>query len=165
MIETKITKDNLDEFLKNLRYQDRQEMLKVMTPNFIKEFYDICLNENSASYLLQTTDKQPLALGGAVDVITGFYKTARIWLLCSQYLECNKIQVFKYVKDKLLRFKEEYDILFNFIYKSNFDSLKWLKTQGAIVVDLENIDFKLFYFVNEKRKGEFNFDIRYFACK
>ena len=56
-------------------------------------------------------------------------------------------------------FKKNHDILFNVIYKSNYDALKWLAKCGFKVLDLNNKNYKLFYFT----KGGINFDLRYIA--
>ena len=64
--------------------------------------------------------------------------------------------VLGYVKNKLECFKDDYDFLFNFIYKSNFEFLKWLKKADFEIVD-NNENLKLFYF----SKGDINFDLRY----
>ena len=157
MIEAKITKKSLLEFLKNLRDEDLLELKEFLKNNTLEEFFFDCFDENNLTYFLKTKDNKPLALGGAYVVND---KCAKIWLLTTKEIFKCKIAVFKYVKNKIETFKQRFDILYNFIFISNFSSLVWLKRCGFEVLDLNVSNYKLFYF----NKGENNFDLRYITC-
>lgn len=160
MIEVKPTKKLLFEFVNDLREPDLLEFKQVYKDNSLEEFYNVCLDNNHYTYFLLTDDFKPLALGGAY--CTDYNKSiARVWLLSSNQIKNNRINLYKYIKEKIIFFKNEYKLLYNFIFKTNFGSLNWLKTYGFNVLDINNKDYKLFYF----SKGENNFDIRYFTCE
>ena len=143
MKEAKLTKEFLDLFIKNLRFEDKQELNELYKDNSFEEFYEICLNEEFQTYFLTTNDDKPLALGGAFRIDE---KSARIWLLVTNEFKNNKISLFKYVKNKIDFFKNEYEILYNYIFESNFDSLVWLKSLGFKVLDLKIPNYKMFYY-------------------
>ena len=69
-------------------------------------------------------------------------------------------ELYKYIKTKVDKYKEECSLMFNYIYKSNYDSLKFLSALGFRIVDLTCEDFKLFYYT----KGN-SFDTRYITRK
>ena len=120
-------------------------------------------------YILK--ESEIIAAGGIEDFkIEKFnssgYKTAQIWLLLSNKAKNHKQLIFKYVKKYLNCGFLKYDILFNFIYKSNFKALKWIKkcTQKGFIFSIYNTlnpDLKLFYF----KRGDIKIDSRYFTCK
>ena len=160
MKEAKITKKLLKIFIKDIRLQDKVE-LELCYRDSLEEFYQICLDGRYETYFLIDDKNRPLALGGAFDLRNKEQKVAKLWLLATNQIVNHKLAVYRYIKSKILYFKNSYDVLFNYIYKSNFDSLKLLQKNAFNVVDLENKEYKLFYF----NKGEKDFDIRYFACK
>lgn len=158
MIETKLTKEKLFEFLADLRDEDKLELDEFLKTNSFDDFLKDCFNKNNLLYFLTTDKNEPLALGGAYKIEKN---VAKVWLLVTNKYFKHKIALFKYVKNKISKFKNEFDILYNFIFKSNFSSLVWLKKCGFSVLNLNISDYKLFYF----NKGEKSFDIRYLTCK
>ncbi|MBE7708063.1 MAG: DUF2833 domain-containing protein [Cyanobacteria bacterium SIG27] len=160
MIEKKINHNCLCSFLNNLRKEDYEELAVIKSFNFVDEILNVSENPINQTYFLTSDNDKPLAMGGACLIEIDEYKIAKVWLLSTSEIEFYKKDLYKYVLEKLEILKTKYDILFNFIYKSNFSSLKWLKRAGFKVFDLDNSDYKLFYFL----KGDINFDIRYFTC-
>ena len=158
MIEVKPTKRLLYEFISNLRESDLLEFNELYKNSSLDEFYKVCLDENQDTYFLLTDDYLPLALGGAYSC-SDFPNRASVWLLCTKHINKNKKELYKYIKNKIDFFKRKYNFLFNYIFKSNFSSLKWLKACGFSVLNTNRADYKLFYF----GKGENCFDIRYFT--
>jgi len=158
MIEVNINEKYLDKFISDLRFEDKLELMTCYNDS-LEEFYSVCLDKTKQTYFVVDENYMPLALGGAYEIFGKKEKCARLWLLATNKISKNKITLYKYVKKKIDYFKKEYDVLFNFIYKSNFESLKLLKANGFNVYDLENFDYKLFYFC----KGELDFDIRHFT--
>ena len=157
MIEAKPTKNLLRKFLFDLRIEDKKELREANYKNVLDEFYHIYFDKKHKTYFLLTDKFEPLAIGGAYVVEN---KVAKVWLLVTNKIKKYKVTVFKYIKLKLDEFKKEFDVLYNFIFESNFASLEWLKNFGFKYVDLETAKYKLFYYI----KGDKCFDIRYFAC-
>lgn len=158
MIEKRINKKYLKLFLKNLRYQDKKELENSEINSFL-EFYKICKCPLSQIYFLVDEADFPLALGGVYDVSKFDLKIGQIWLLSTPEIYKNRFAFLKYIKNKMDFFKNNYDILFNYIYESNFNFLKLLKANGFKALDTNKFEYKLFYFC----KGDINFDLRYFA--
>ena len=152
MIEAEITKDLLVAFLNDLRKEDKLELDEFFKNNTLDDFLNICLEDKNLTYFLLDDNKKPLALGGAYKVND---KVARVWFLATNQIKKSKIALYKYVLNKILFFKKQFAFLYNFIFKSNFSSLKWLKKAGFQVLDLDVPDYKLFYF----NKGDNCFDI------
>lgn len=159
MIEVKPTRQKICLFLDNLRNEDKEELLINNSSDIVDEILDIFSNPIHQTYFLYYKNL-PIALGGAYFVQDEPHKIARIWLLTSKYAKYCSFELYKYITNKISIFQLEYDILFNFIYKSNFKSLNWIKKANFNVLDLISDDYKLFYFL----KGDINFDIRYFTC-
>ena len=155
MIEAQINKDDLRTFLLDLRKADMLEMKNFFKKDFEEKFIETCFDKNNEIYFLKTDDNYPLALGGVYCI----NNIGQVWLLTTNKFYQHKKDVLKYVFLKIENFKTRFDILFNFIYKTNFSSLKWLKKAGFSVSNLDNCsDYKVFYF----SKGA-KFDLRYFT--
>ncbi len=159
MMEAEPNYKLLKQFLATLRREDKEETQALGCQNFEYDLFDYLDNKPEYTYFLLSKNKKPLALGGAKE--TGIPYVAKVWLLTTNELKNNKLELYKYVKNKIELFKTKYDVLYNFIYKTNFNSLKWLKKAGFSELSLENRDYKLFYFIH----GGKEFDIRYFTCE
>lgn len=160
MIEIEINEQNLFKFISNIRQEDWQELNYFIKDNLIQNFIDICLRNKQNSYFL-ASDSTPIAIGGVCDYHFVDLKVGQIWLLCANGFEKEQIYLYKYVKNKISCFCDKYDVLFNYIYKSNFNALKWLKRMGFSSCELKNNDLNLFYLIKE---GVY-FDIRCFTCE
>lgn len=160
MIEAKINKENLIKFLKNIRYKDKIELEIFLGKKYREEFIKTTLKNKNTTWMLQDKNNNPIAIGGVVFHCFDGLKGGQIWLLCSNDVNKHKHYLFKYIKNKLDIFKNEFDILFNYIYKSNFKILLWLKVLGFCQEYLKNNDFRFFYY---KKEGV-DFDIRRFTC-
>lgn len=157
MTELELTDENLLKFLKNIRKEDLDELKYFFKENLEENFIKIC-KENSKTYFLADDCLNPLAIGGVKRIESEGNLAGQVWFLCTDKFYSSKIAVFKFIRRKIENFKKEYDFLFNFIYKSNFETLKWLLRCGFSAEHINN-DFKLFYF----GKGDNKLDLRYFT--
>ncbi len=158
MIEIDLNEKNLSCFVDNLRLEDKKELWYFFGKDYKKEFIKLALNTKN-TYFLADKNNNPSAIGGVESRSVNSKKIGQVWLLCAKSAIKNKIFLYKYVRSKIELFKKDYDILFNSIYKSNFEALNWLRRCGFEVLNLANKDFKVFYF----NKGEKNIDLRYIA--
>jgi hypothetical protein len=159
MIEIEPDVKFLEEFLLALRPEDKEEINAVSSCDFKNEFFKICLERDKYTYILKSDNKKPLAIGGAKQ--TKIKKVARVWLLTTNEFNFSKKKLYKYVIEKIELFKQDFDVLYNFIYKTNFKSLKWLKKCAFREREIGIQDYKLFYYM----KGDLCFDLRYFTCE
>ncbi len=150
-----INEENLAKFLNDIRLEDEEELERIFKDNYKKCFLDIAfeLKNDKNSYFLADENDAPIAIGGAYQIQSDKKKIGQIWLLSARKSYKRRFFLYKYVKNKISFFKKEFDILFNYIYKSNFDALKWLKNFGFRTQDLENPDFKMFYFDKGENKN------------
>lgn len=155
MIEIEINKQNLKKFIDDIKLEDKKELEHFFKEDFKEEFIKLALlNKDGASYFLADDDLNPIFIGGVVSVDKKA-NLGQVWLLSTNKVNNHKLFVYRYVKDKIKLFQRDYNILFNYIYKSNFKALKWLKKCGFKVKKTNDKNYKLFYF----NKGENNFDI------
>ncbi len=157
MIELLINRKNLNKFLNDIRKSDRDELFYHFGKKLRKKFIQTVKNTKN-TYFIGSDSGKPLALGG-------FHKNNDddvflAWLLCTNEAKNNKYELYKYIKAKVDKYKEKCSFMFNYIYKSNYDSLKLLSALGFSIVDLTCEDFKLFYYT----KGN-SFDTRYITRK
>lgn len=138
--------NNLKLFLKDIKKEDKLELIHTYGEDFENIFIKTILEDikDSDIYFL-THNFKPVAIGGAVKLKEN-PDVAQVWLLCTNNIQNHKLYLYKYIKSKIELFKKKYSILFNYIYKSNFSALLWLKKYGFKSIDLENEDFKFFYF-------------------
>lgn len=160
MIEIEVNKDNLEKFINNLRLEDKEELIDALGKNYKAKFIEKTLNIKGI-YFLADKNKTPVAIGGVLETLNPDKKIGIVWLLVTKDVDKHKKFLYKYVKNKIVLFQKEFDILFNYIYKTNFNALKWLKKCDFIEKNTSRDDYKLFYF----DKGENNFDIRNITCK
>ncbi len=159
MMEIDVNKENLSIFFDNLRKEDLEELSVFLKNNIKQKFIEICMKNNNV-YFIADDLKFPLAIGGVKKFCAYNLVFGQVWLLCSSAVLKNKLSVIRYVKNKIIQFKSEYDVLFNYIYKSNFTFLNLLRHMGFLDLPV-NDDFRMFYF----KKGDTDFDLRYFTCK
>ncbi len=155
MMRIKITKKNLNIFFDDLRKEDLDELYFTFKKNLRDKFIKICL-KTPDTYFLADDYGYPLAIGGIKKKLIDNIKVGQVWFLSSNKFKKNKKAVLKYIKNKIFTFKNECDILFNFIYKSNFGFLKWLYVLDFKTIDI-NENLKLFYY----SKGDVKIDLRY----
>lgn len=137
-----INKESLTLFFNNLRKEDYLEVLDVFKQNPKDELISLILNLDEV-YFLANEKNYPLAIGGLVKENNN---KGKVWLLFAKGFENYRYEIFKYIKNKLVIYKNKYDILYNFVFKSNYGILKWLKKQGFEIVEIEIPQYKLFYY-------------------
>ncbi len=159
MIEVVPNKQNLSKLFDNLRKEDFEELKFFLKDNYKENFIKICMGAKNKWFLCDKSFN-PVAIGGVEDVCGHKEKIGQVWLMCSNNVTRHKLELFKYIKNKIDEFKKRYKLLFNYIYKSNYDALKWLEGFGFKYKNTSK-DYRFFYF---KKEGE-KFDIRYYTRK
>lgn len=159
MIEIPISKANLLKLLNTLRKEDENELIAIYGDSYKRKFINICLKIKNYIYFLADDKSNPIAIGGAVQRKINNVNCAQVWLISSIYSLNYSFSLAKYISHKIAFFKNKFDVLFNYIYKSNFESIVWLKKFNFSFHSCNDINYKLFYFIN----GGVNFDFRCFA--
>jgi len=69
-------------------------------------------------------------MGGFYELFDEKLKIACVWLLTTKYVSQNKMTLMKELKNQISFADKKYDLMYNFIYKSNFEAKNWLKKLG-----------------------------------
>lgn len=132
MIKNIKNKSDIVFILDNLRDEDKEELYalfgdkwKEITLSDLENHEVLCL------YLLNGKNEEiPIAMGGFFEQFTQNTSIACVWLLSTVFLKGNKTLFIKDIKRELEKASKKYSIMYNYIYKSNFEAKKWLKIFG-----------------------------------
>lgn len=127
MVKNTKNKKYFEFILENLRRQDLEEVQAIWQDKWKEEALKSL--ENSKTLVL-FSKKVPIAMGGFVPIRDKDIKIAVVWLLCSYLVSGNKTLLYKTLKKEVLKAEKEYDLMFNYIFKSNFEAKNWLKKLG-----------------------------------
>ncbi len=118
--------------LDNLREEDRIE-LEVLYGKEWKNETLITLSDKKC-YILYGKDSNnnliPIAMGDFFEIFPSDDSIACVWLLTTKYIYANKHLFYKHFIDLFNKKCKKYNIMFNFIYKSNYQAKKWLQKLG-----------------------------------
>ena len=130
----KITK-NKDYFcfiLENLRDEDLEELRALWGEQWKEKTLESL--EKTEVLVIFGNDgekrKIPIAMGGFYDMSNTDVKIACVWLLTTKFIKYNRRYFISSLVSQIEKASLKYDILFNFIYKSNFQAKQWLKKLG-----------------------------------
>ncbi len=158
MIKKMTDKSEIVFILENLREEDRQELFLHSGKDWKNK---VLLNLQDKDFLVlygpDSTGKQvPIAMGGVCETDKR-EKIACVWLLCSSFIYKSRIALAKGLKENVSSAEKKYRIMYNFIYKSNFEAKHWLKKLGFKFDNPKpegmNIQdgFEFFYKVSERK--------------
>ncbi len=161
MLKTVTDKPEIVFILNNLRKEDKAELIALYGKNWFPETLKNL--ENDLSFpVLYGFDKNkrlvPVAMGGFYEPYEQNKTICCVWLLTTKYAVQNKSLFFKNVKNQIKQASLKYEIMYNFIYKSNYEAKKWLKKYGFKFdkpnpKELKVKDgFEFFYKINKKGK-------------
>ncbi|MCD7781056.1 MAG: hypothetical protein LUH05_10355, partial [Candidatus Gastranaerophilales bacterium] len=131
MIKKYSDKSEITFILDNLRFEDKQELFFHLGKNWKQKTLQNLINkEILVLYGPDNTGKQvPIAMGGFCG-LDGDNSIACVWLLCSFYIYKSRVALTKGLKENIASAEQKYKIMYNFIYKSNFEAKGWLKKLG-----------------------------------
>lgn len=111
----------------NLREEDLAETKALWGKNWRKKTIENIMNTD---FLILYSYEIPIAIGGFVPVTSSHIKLACVWLLCSKDVKRNKLKLFKTLKSQIEKESLNFEIFYNYIYKSNKEAKRWLKKLG-----------------------------------
>ena len=127
MLKVTNNKKYFEYILNNLREQDLEEVQAIWKDNWQDE---VLKSIKGKKTLVLFSNENPIAMGGFVPVQDNEIKIAIVWLLCSKFVNNNKLLLYKVLQEEIQKAEKEYDLMFNYIYKSNFEAKKWLRGLG-----------------------------------
>lgn len=122
----------IEYILSNLRDEDREELENLFGDNWFNRTLDSLKDEKFLILYGQGNGngRVPVAMGGFYDIKNEQSAVACVWLLSSRYVSQNKTALMRVLKNQLYANSSKYDVLYNFIYKSNKGAKLWLKKLG-----------------------------------
>ena len=130
----KINDENIFKFiLNNLREEDLCELITSKGENWFNETLETIKSSNTIVLFIKTNRGKfvPIAMGGFEPCCdNGKDKTAIVWLLATKYIDKYKFIFWKELRNYFKQEETKYTILFNFIYKTNFQAKNWLRLLG-----------------------------------
>ncbi len=152
MIKNVSSKKELEFVLDNLRNEDLREVKNLLKNDWKKKLLSnidpfhthiLCILDKEGNFL-------PIAIGG-FDEISSNPSIACCWLLTTKFVYKYKKLFFKEVFNFVLEEEKKYSLIYNFIYKSNYQAKSWLQKLG-FKFDKANVekflylkDFEFFY--------------------
>lgn len=150
MKNKKLTKKTFNQFMDNIRKEDLEE-IKYFYPKNTRKKYFKTIKKLKETYFIFSQDNTPLAIGGIKENAKN-KQIGQVWLLCANEFKKEKFSLYKFIKNKIEIYKKKYQLLYNFIYITNFQAQSWLKPLGFRFVCTDNPNFKLFYMSNGDKK-------------
>lgn len=132
MNNSNLTKKDLMRFFKNLRKEDLIEIRLLYKKNWKKRILSELKSENILSVKVKSPNGRNIiiAIGGFSEVSRNNGEVACVWLLTSKEVYSHKIFFMKEIIRHLSVAQIKYKIIYNRIYKSNFEAKFWLKKLG-----------------------------------
>lgn len=127
MLKVTENKKYFEYIIAHLRQEDLLEVKALWRDNWQKELLKTLKNQKT---LVLFSQGNPIAMGGFVPVKCKGLKMAVVWLLCSSLVSKNKSLLYKTMINEIKNAEKKYDVMFNYIYKSNFEAKNWLKKLG-----------------------------------
>lgn len=122
------TPDDMRELARNLRVEDRRELIGMVGPNVERETL-FCLEASEKAYICKV-DGKPLAAFGVVRT-SPIDNTGIIWMLATEETAKHKVYVGKKTLEGIRAFLHDWDYLYNYIDKGNYKTIGWLRWLGA----------------------------------
>lgn len=153
MIKTDKNIDDIKFIIQNLRDEDKAEVIALWGENWYLSLLDSIKNINVITMYGKNTDSTdiPIAMGGFSEQFEKGEKIACVWLLSTHFVKQNKRIFFKTIGKLLYRASFKYKVMYNYIYKSNFEAKEWLEKFGFIFKNSDSNnsgiskDFEFFY--------------------
>ena len=123
---------NLNYVLDSLRDEDLEEV-KAIWNNKWKENVIVQATKYGFITLFGKNNKHclvPIAIGGFAETFPHDTNISCVWLLSSKDIKYNKTLLIKTLKQQISLASSKYKLMYNYIYKSNFEAKKWLKKLG-----------------------------------
>lgn len=114
--------------LDNLRYEDLSELQALWGENWREETLKNIM-ETDFEVLLGKTKKgkKPVVMGGIWEVQEG---VGCAWLLSTPEVKNHRHCLLRELKREVEKSKKKFSLIYNFIYKKNFEAKRWLKWLG-----------------------------------
>lgn len=146
--------------LDNLRKEDLQELEANWGLDWKSKILG-SLKDKKIHFAFGKDDKNnivPIAMGGFQQIFIDNPEIACVWLLTTKYVYKNKLALLRVVRAYIIASEKKYEILYNYIYKSNKQAKNWLlklgfcfdnpKPRGLILKD----GFEFFYKINNRKE-------------
>ena len=146
--------------LNNLREEDKKELINIYSIDWYEKTVESFANREFLVLYGFDNKKNnvPIAIGGVDTIFDKSHRIACVWLLSTIWVSNNKKLFFNTLKTQSLLAEKEFDVLFNFVYQSNYSSKKWIKKLGFNFDNPKPIGFSIedgfeFFYKLKERNG------------
>ncbi len=158
----KLNPDNSDinYILNHLRVEDIEELRALWQKDWLNKVSDNLKNKNILVVYGKDENNKcvPIAMGGFHELFEKHSNIACVWLLSTIHIKNNKTLFIKELKNQINKASEKYELMYNYIYKSNKGAKGWLYKLGFNFgcpnpqkLNIEK-DFEFFYKLKKERK-------------
>ena len=141
MIKKSKSRRKLKYILNNLREADRQEMFELYGANWYSKTLNSIMKTDFVIGVSKRTGKPFAVFGHKAE----FEKYGIIFLLSTPEIENKKFSLVRSAGIEISKIEKQYDMIFNFIHKSNFKMLKLLEQLDFKFLECDRINYKFFY--------------------
>ncbi len=162
MIKKNPKKEDIDYILNHLRKEDIEELQAMWQGNWFTKISDNLKDKKILVVYGKDENKNcvPIAMGGFHELFEKNSNIACIWLLSTNYVKNNKTLFIKELKHQISKASEKYELMYNYIYKSNKEAKNWLHKLGFNFgcpnpqkLNIEK-DFEFFYKLTKRKENK-----------
>lgn len=145
MIKTDKNINDINFIIQNLREEDKAEIFALWGKDWYSNLIDSIKNIDVITMFGKDSNSIdiPIAMGGFSEKFEKGEKIACVWLLSTNFVKQNKRLFFKTIGKLLYRASFKYKVMYNYIYKSNFEAKKWLEKFGFVFKNSNSNDSEL----------------------
>lgn len=134
----------LSHIAQHLRPSDREELEATESGLTAEEAVNACIVSSTAGYLIKDRSGEPIGIFGAAP--TALPQVGMVWMLGTPGIEREALSIARLTRPYFDSLNEAYPVLWNFIYRHNHGTMKWLKWGGFDVLGdyPKNPDFIIF---------------------
>lgn len=128
MYRTNKNSEDVKYILDNLREEDLEELLALWGASWREETLRNIMDTDFEVLLGKTKKgKKPVVMGGVWEVSEGI---GCAWLLSTPEVKNHRHCLLRELKRDVEKSKKKFKLIYNFIYKRNFEAKKWLRWLG-----------------------------------
>lgn len=132
MIKNIKSKSDIIFILDNLRCEDKEELFALFGENWKEQTIEDLKGQNILClyFFNEKNEEIPIAMGGFYEHFLEEPTIACVWLLSTVFVRKNKTLFIKDIKQQIDKASKKYSIMYNYIYKSNYEAKRWLRMFG-----------------------------------
>ena len=154
--------NDINYILTHLRNEDMEELKAIWKDDWSNKLIENLKDKRILVVYGKDENKKyvPIAMGGFHELFEKNSNIACVWLLSTNYVKNNKTLFIKELKKQINKASEKYELMYNYIYKSNKEAKNWLHKLGFNFgcpnpqkLNIEK-DFEFFYKLTKRKENK-----------